>query len=120
MGKPDDSIEGSYTELDATKLSEWLHQLCKNGGKGVVNNIDARALGRCGDEIDRLKEQNAALLSALDRLQMELRAIMNESEGVDGYHLNGDIATWSEIFPEHDGEALHQADAAIAAARGKP
>ena len=29
---------------------------------------------------------------------IDIRAIVNESEGVAGYHLNGDIAKWDEIL----------------------
>lgn len=37
----------------------WLRGLAEKGGKGVVNNIDARCLGRIADELERL---NAALI----------------------------------------------------------
>lgn len=30
----------------------------------------------------------------------EMRDVMNESHGVDGYHLNGDIATWDELLTD--------------------
>ena len=33
----------------------WLRGLAEKGGKGVVNNIDARCLGRIGDELERLR-----------------------------------------------------------------
>jgi YqaJ-like viral recombinase domain len=45
-------------------LSEWLHLVAESGGKGVVNNIDARALGRAADEIDRITRSHDALLAA--------------------------------------------------------
>lgn len=32
----------------------WLRDLAAKGGKGVVNNIDARSLGRVADELERL------------------------------------------------------------------
>jgi hypothetical protein len=35
---------------------EWLRGLAEKGGKGVVNNIDARSLGRIADELDRLRK----------------------------------------------------------------
>ena len=50
-------------------LSRWLHSLAPQGGKGTVNNIDARALGRCGDAIDRLAAE-------LRRAREALRAII--------------------------------------------
>jgi len=33
----------------------WLRNLEKKGGKGVVNNIDARCLGRIADDLERLR-----------------------------------------------------------------
>lgn len=36
---------------------EWLRGLAAKGGKGVVNNIDARCLGRIADELERLTAQ---------------------------------------------------------------
>ena len=35
---------------------EWLRGLAKKGGKGVVNNIDARCLSRIADNIEQLRE----------------------------------------------------------------
>lgn len=37
----------------------WLRMLAEKGGKGVVNNIDARCLGRIADQL----EQYEAILS---------------------------------------------------------
>ena len=37
-------------------LVQWLRSLAEKGGKGTVDNIDARALGRCADEMERLQE----------------------------------------------------------------
>jgi hypothetical protein len=34
---------------------EWLRRLAEKGGKGVVNNIDARCLGRIADELEYLR-----------------------------------------------------------------
>ena len=33
----------------------WLRELADKGGTGVVNNVDARALGRIADELMRLR-----------------------------------------------------------------
>lgn len=39
----------------ATDMVTWLRHLHLKGGKGVVDNVDARALGRIADEIERLR-----------------------------------------------------------------
>lgn len=41
----------------------WLRELAQKGGQGVVNNLDARCLGRIADELERLR---AALQSIAD------------------------------------------------------
>lgn len=38
-----------------TNFVPWLRRLAEDGGKGVVNNIDARCLGRIADELERLR-----------------------------------------------------------------
>ena len=35
----------------------WFRGLAEHGGKGVVNNIDARCLGRAADQIESLRER---------------------------------------------------------------
>ena len=37
-----------------TNNVKWLRELAEKGGKGVVDNIDARALGRVADELEYL------------------------------------------------------------------
>lgn len=39
----------------ASDLVAWLRGLATTGGKGTVNHIDARALGRVADELERLQ-----------------------------------------------------------------
>ncbi|NCC95658.1 MAG: hypothetical protein EOM02_02350 [Synergistales bacterium] len=45
------------------------------------------------DEIDRLKAEKAELMEALEGLAN----VIDESEGVAGWHLNGAVAPWSEF-----------------------
>ena len=55
-------------------------------------------------------EANAKLIAAAPELLEALISvlnIMNDSEGVAGYHLNGDIASWGEF------EEIKQAEQAI-------
>lgn len=42
------------------------------------------------DEINQLKAEKAELLEALE----ELASVIDESEGVAGYHMNGTVAQW--------------------------
>ncbi len=69
----------------------------------------------------RRAESQAINLRAVSELvfQVEyfldaLRTIIQESRGIDGYHLNGDIATWEEIIAsELDIDSLEDAIAKV-------
>ena len=37
---------------DFTSTIEWFRRMAEQGGKGVVNNIDARSLGRIADQME--------------------------------------------------------------------
>lgn len=60
--------------------------------------------------------KNVSLIAAAPELLEALKAMMsivNDSRGVDGYYLNGNIADW-DVFDE-----VHEARAAIAKAEGR-
>lgn len=40
---------------------DWLRGLAEKGGRGVVNNIDARCLGRIADDLERLSRRVVVL-----------------------------------------------------------
>lgn len=44
-----------------------------------------------------LKQQRDELLSVLEGLTGDIQGLIDESTGVAGLHLNGDIATWGEL-----------------------
>jgi hypothetical protein len=50
------------SDLQADSTIHWLRSLAVKGGKGVVNNVDARCLGRIADKI----EQAAARIRELE------------------------------------------------------
>ena len=57
--------------------------------KGEMGQLQARNA--------ELEQQNRELLAHVDRITYEISVIANESVGVVGWHLNGDIATWEEL-----------------------
>jgi len=77
----------------------------------VICDIDP--IGVSKKVFTRSKEEaiaNAKLIAAAPELLEALISvlnIMNDSEGVAGYHLNGDIASWGEF------EEIKQAEQAI-------
>jgi len=48
-------------------------------------------------EMQILTNRVLALEEQISALVSEVSSIMNESEGVAGYHLNNDVASWSEF-----------------------
>lgn len=48
------------------------------------------------EKLEAMTKQRDVLLEALNGVQ----GVMNRSEGVAGWHKNGDIATWDELLPE--------------------
>lgn len=50
-------------------------------------------------EIDRLKAELELVREASGALVDEIYDLMNESDGVAGLHLNGDVADWDELVP---------------------
>ena len=50
------------------------------------------------DRIAQLEQQRDELLAALEAVQ----AVANNSDGVAGWHMNGDIAKWDDLLPEID------------------
>lgn len=56
---------------------------------------------RLNDELNDLKEELQWWKGYAKKIEAgfrEVRAIINESSGVEGYHLNGDSATWGELL----------------------
>ena len=45
------------------------------------------------------KEAAPELLTALSGLLLDIEALVRQSEGVAGLHLNGDVAPWADLLP---------------------
>ena len=101
---------------------------CVNACEGVStklleNNPPIRELAARHNEalreIEALKNGRTELVNALGELVGEIEQLADESCGVAGLHLNGDVATWEEILPGGRFErlgSLERAESAIAKA----
>ncbi|HCM5779791.1 TPA: hypothetical protein N3O60_005649, partial [Klebsiella variicola subsp. variicola] len=49
-------------------------------------------------EMDKLAAENVAMRETIEAV----RGVADNSSGIAGWHLNGEIAQWSEILPEID------------------
>lgn len=54
------------------------------------------------EQTNRLEAENARYRKAVEYME----GVMSDSNGVDGFHLNGDIATWDEIIEDSPWQAL--------------
>ena len=93
----------SYTPGPWKVFDEEFYAVIRQ--EGVKNGIEIAHVGKREDaeliatapdmkqEIDQLKAEKADLLEALE----EIASVIDESEGVAGWHLNGAVAPWSEF-----------------------
>ena len=73
-------------------------------------------------EISRLEKERAALAAenaAMHETIEAVRSVADNSSGIAGWHLNGDIATWEEILPEINDIETPATDAFLAEVRAQ-
>jgi len=66
-----------------------------------------KAVVAANEQIEQLKRENEKLIEDKKKVELErdehlaffvaMGAVMNDSQGVAGWHLNGDVATWEEF-----------------------
>ncbi|HFI7802405.1 hypothetical protein ML319_12100 [Escherichia coli] len=84
-----------------------------------VNETNAEYLVRKFAEaqakISALAAENAVMLETIEAV----RSVADNSSGIAGWHLNGDIATWEEILPEINDIETTATDAFLAEVRAQ-
>ena len=80
------------SRLAAATTTAWFRSLAHKGGKGVVNNIDARSLGRIADEIEAMAAEIARLRAENAKLSEALEIIAGKCQPPDYLMGNSDIA----------------------------
>ena len=69
---------------------------CAETDEGAVALYDQETVNALQGRCDELLKQRDELLAALEAVQ----AVANESSGIAGWHLNGDVASWDDLLPE--------------------
>lgn len=64
---------------------------------------------------DALAAENATLLDVIEAV----RGVANNSDGISGWHRNGDTASWEEILPEIDDIKTTATDAYLNSVRAE-
>lgn len=84
-----------------------------------VNETNAEYLVRKFGELESKYAALAAENAAMHETIEAVRSVADNSSGIAGWHLNGDIATWEEILPEINDIETPATDAFLAEVRAK-
>ncbi|UMV04852.1 hypothetical protein HZT07_07015 [Shigella flexneri] len=93
-----------FGELES-KLETALRE-CRSSGI-TIDNLEAKC--------EALAAENAAMHETIEAV----RSVADNSSGIAGWHLNGDIATWEEILPEINDIETPATDAFLAEVRAQ-
>ncbi|MBZ8635122.1 hypothetical protein H5Q64_13475 [Escherichia coli] len=79
-----------------------------------IKQADA-AVKLAHEKFSALAAENAVMLETIEAV----RSVADNSSGIAGWHLNGDIATWEEILPEINDIETQATDAFLAEVRAQ-
>ncbi len=79
-----------------------------------IKQADA-AVKLAHEKFSALAAENAVMLETIEAV----RSVADNSSGISGWHLNGDIATWEEILPEINDIEPPATDAFLAEVRAQ-
>ena len=90
----------TFPQYPDTKAKENSRRLtaCWNACEGISteNLEDNLPVKELADRYNAVLKQRDELLAVLEAVQ----AVANESSGIAGWHLNGDVASWDDLLPE--------------------
>lgn len=103
----------------ATQLEVQLaraNALAEDQQKAIesIKQADA-AVKLAHEKFSALAAENAVMLETIEAV----RSVADNSSGIAGWHLNGDIATWEEILPEINDIETPATDAFLAEVRAE-
>ena len=99
-------------------LEQWIAQLDYDD----TCDISDRQVSELIRNYDSLEAKCAALAAenaAMHETIEAVRSVADNSSGIAGWHLNGDIATWEEILPEINEIETPATDAFLAEMRAQ-
>ena len=106
-----------------SKISDRLHLAFMHEADVVIaaRAYEASAANTAADKRDAIRysiiaDWNAAI-EAMKHARNNLVALIEESQGIAGYHLNGEIALW-DYFEEDDWLGIGQMERALARMEG--
>lgn len=121
-----------FGEIES-KLETALRE-CRSAGI-TIDNLEAKCAALAADNkkaMEAMRQADAAVklahekfsaLAAENAVMLEtieaVRSVADNSSGIAGWHLNGDIATWEEILPEINDIETTATDAFLAEVRAQ-
>lgn len=96
-------------------LLEGTERACGLTLKGDFELACLRQLVELEAKCAALAAENAAMHETIEAV----RSVADNSSGIAGWHLNGDIATWEEILPEINDIETPSTDAFLAEVRAQ-
>jgi hypothetical protein len=87
-----DKVKRLQKELSPYLDQFYVATVCQHAAIEVSNIVEL--LKEHEDKAAKLEEENIKLKKAL----AAVRTLMNNSEGVSGLHMNGDVAPWDELL----------------------
>lgn len=99
-------------------LEQWISEIDSDGmcdiSDGQVIYL-IRSYSTLEAKCAALAAENAAIHETIEAV----RSVADNSSGIAGWHLNGDIATWEEILPEINDIKTPATDAFLAEVRAQ-
>lgn len=117
---PEDlKVNETSAEYLVRKLAEAeakISALSEDHQKAIesIKQADA-AVKLAHEKFSALAAENAVMLETIEAV----RSVADNSSGIAGWHLNGDIATWEEILPEINDIETPATDAFLAEVRAQ-
>ncbi|MGO0197066.1 hypothetical protein ACTS1J_18755 [Citrobacter freundii] len=109
-------LKGSYEAINACSVAQLISDLATQLEVQFVRSTNmavqlANAESKCRD----LAAENESMHETIEAV----RSVADNSSGIAGWHLNGDIATWEEILPEINEIKTQATDAFLAEVRAQ-
>ena len=103
-----DKLLNQYKD-NPSKAYATMWKLHKKYGDKLEEAIESHSTLSKDDIIRKLNDENEKLKAGIESVE----SLINESEGVVGLHLNGDVAPWKDLLQggRYEGWLLHFSDA---------
>ena len=90
--------KAAYVSCSETQeISDGVFELLEENAKlQQANDENQSLIGLLEAEVEKCEQERDKYLSMV----VYTGAIMDQSDGIAGYHLNGDIAGWNELFTD--------------------